>query len=159
MVIKRFLIRALDIKKDIEILNSIVKYEDEVFGDGSVGLWNIKPIAKYGKIYSLLYEQGGVEEIVSVVEIIRSFEPERAYIYGVFTVNKYGKQGHAKILLEHVLEFMKEMGITIVELTVQISNENAVRLYKKLGFEIIELLEDEYGDGNPRYLMRCIINK
>ena len=24
---------------------------------------------------------------------------------------------------------------------------------------IIEILEDEYGDGNPRYLMRCIINK
>ena len=51
---KRFLIRQLDVKKDEEILNSIVKYEDEVFGEAAIGMWNIKPMAKYGKIYALL---------------------------------------------------------------------------------------------------------
>ena len=156
---KRFLIRQLDVKKDEEILNSIVKYEDEVFGEAAIGMWNIKPMAKYGKIYALLFDENGKEDVVSVVEVLRSFDQEKAYLYGVFTVDKYGKQGYAKTLLEHVIEFLKELGISNIELTVEISNENANNLYKKLGFKIIEEIENEYGDGKPRYLMRYIYNK
>ena len=83
---KRFLIRQLDVKKDEEILNSIVKYEDEVFGEAAIGMWNIKPMAKYGKIYALLFDKNGKEDVVSVVEVLRSFDQlcRKKHIYTEF---------------------------------------------------------------------------
>ena len=156
---KRFLIRALDAEKDEKILESIVRYEDEIFGEGSIRAWTIQPFARYGRICALLLEEDGRGTRVSVVGVIRSFELEKAYIYGVFTVNKYGRQGYARTLLEHVLESLKDIGITLIELTVKVENKNADSLYRKLGFETAEILKDEYGDGYPRYLMRYTVRK
>ena len=33
--------------EDKQIIEEIVKYEEEVFGEGAIGIWNIKPFIKY----------------------------------------------------------------------------------------------------------------
>lgn len=50
------IIRELDSKnkEDEKILLEIVEHEDEVFGEGSIGKWNVKPFCKYGKIFAQL---------------------------------------------------------------------------------------------------------
>ena len=172
-----FYIRELNHSKDQKLFDEIVEHEDKVFGDGSVGKWNIKPFAKYGKVFAVLKKTGrccngesceedksgrnlskqgdtSTEELVSVIEVLRGFDMRTAYLYGVSTVPEYERQGHAGKLLAYVMDYLIRHDISTVELTVGIDNEAAKNLYKKAGFIIVEKLENEYGENIDRYLMR-----
>ena len=152
---KNYKIRILDAKKDSDLLFKIVEHENEVFGEATVGNWNIKPFAKYGKVFVMLSDDK--DELMSVIEVLSSFDRESAYVYGVSTVPKFQKNGYAKILLQFVMKTLKEMGIKKIELTVDMDNFNAKRIYEKLGFEIADNLDNEYGDNVERYLMRYLV--
>ena len=152
---KNYKIRILDAKKDSDLLFKIVEHENEVFGEATVGNWNIKPFAKYGKVFVMLSDDE--DELMSVIEVLSSFDRESAYVYGVSTVPKFQKNGYAKILLQFVMKTLKEMGIKKIELTVDMDNFTAKRIYEKLGFEIVDNLDNEYGDNVERYLMRYSI--
>lgn len=178
-----FYIRELSHDKDNKLFDEIVEHEDKVFGEGSVGKWNIKPFAKYGKVFTVLKKErnyftgenceengsGGKldvskednvkeefisEELISVIEVLRGFDMRTAYLYGVSTVPEYERQGHAGKLLAYVMDYLIRHDISTVELTVGIDNEAAKNLYKKAGFVIAEKLENEYGENIDRYLMR-----
>ena len=173
-----FYIRELSHDKDNKLFDEIVEHEDKVFGEGSVGKWNIKPFAKYGKVFAVLkkgknnytgencgenrddrkldgLEGDNVkEEFISVIEVLRGFDMSTAYLYGVSTVPEYERQGHAGKLLAYVMNYLMKHDISKVELTVGIDNEAAKNLYKKAGFVIAEKLENEYGENIDRYLMR-----
>ena len=152
---KNYKIRILDAKKDSDLLFKIVEHENEVFGEATVGNWNIKPFAKYGKVFVMLSDDE--DELMSVIEVLSSFDRESAYVYGVSTVPKFQKNGYAKILLQFVMKTLKEMGIKKIELTVDMGNFTAKRIYEKLGFEIADNLDNEYGDNVERYLMRYLV--
>ena len=178
-----FYIRELSHDKDNKLFDEIVEHEDKVFGEGSVGKWNIKPFAKYGKVFAVLKkgknnytgencgenrddrkldvskednvkEEFISEELISVIEVLRGFDMRTAYLYGVSTVPEYERQGHAGKLLAYVMDYLIRHDISTVELTVGIDNEAAKNLYKKTGFVIAEKLENEYGENIDRYLMR-----
>ena len=152
---KNYKIIILDAKKDSDLLFKIVEHENEVFGEATVGNWNIKPFAKYGKVFVMLSDDE--DELMSVIEVLSSFDRESAYVYGVSTVPKFQKNGYAKILLQFVMKTLKEMGIKKIELTVDMDNFTAKRIYEKLGFEIADNLDNEYGDNVERYLMRYLV--
>ena len=153
---KNYKIRILDAKKDSDLLFRIVKHENEVFGEATVGNWNIKPFTKYGKVFAMLSNDEN-EELMSVIEVLSSFDKEVAYVYGVSTVPKFERNGYARILLQYVMETLKEMGIRRIELTVDMDNFTAKRIYQELGFEIVGTLDNEYGDNVERYLMRYMV--
>mgnify|MGYP001008826953 CR=1 FL=1 len=96
------------------------------------------------------------EELISVIEVLSSFDRELAYIYGVSTVPKFEKKGYATALLRYVIQYLKKLEIKKIELTVDTDNFTAQKIYKKLNFEIVEDLENEYGDNIKRYLMRYV---
>ena len=151
---KNYKIKILDAKKDSDLLFKIVEHENEVFGEATVGNWNIKPFAKYGKVFAMLSDDN---ELMSVIEVLSSFDREIAYVYGVSTVPKFQKNGYARTLLQFVMETLKEMGIKKIELTVDMDNFTAKRIYEKLGFKIVDNLDNEYGDNVERYLMRYLV--
>lgn len=153
---KNYKIRVLDAKKDSDLLFRIVKHENEVFGEATVGNWNIKPFTKYGKVFAMLSNDEN-EELMSVIEVLSSFDKEVAYVYGVSTVPKFERNGYARILLQYVMETLKEIGIRRIELTVDMDNFTAKRIYEELGFEIVGTLDNEYGDNIERYLMRYMV--
>ena len=153
---KNYKIRILDAKKDSDLLFKIVEHENEVFGEATVGNWNIKPFTKYGKVFAML-SNDEKEELMSVIEVLSSFDRETAYIYGVSTVPKFERNGYAGILLQYAMETLKKMGIRKLELTVDTDNIVAKSIYEKMGFEIAETLDNEYGDNVKRYLMRCLV--
>lgn len=155
---KNYKIKILDAKKDSDLLFKIVEHENKVFGEATVGNWNIKPFAKYGKVFAMLSDdKDSKDELMSVIEVLSGFDREIAYVYGVSTVPKFQKNGYARILLQFVMETLKEMGIKKIELTVDMDNFTAKRIYEKLGFEIVDNLDNEYGDNVERYLMRYSI--
>lgn len=146
-------IKKLDPILDEDILYKIVEMEDLLFGEASIGNYNIKPMAKYGKVYVIL---NGVD-IVSVIEVMSSFDRELAYIYGVCTNVSYQNKGMANKLLFYVLEDLKKYGIKKVQLTVGINNIIAQKLYSKFNFRIKEKLKNEYRDGEERYLYESLL--
>lgn len=141
-------IKILDPIKDEDILYNIVEIEDIVFEGASIGNYNIKPMAKYGRVYAILEEK----EIISVIEVMSSFNRKLAYIYGLFTSPKYRKKGMAHKLLDFVLNDLKKENIEKVQLTTGINNKEANKLYEDFNFKIVELLENEYKDYTKRYL-------
>ncbi|WP_066899180.1 GNAT family N-acetyltransferase [Streptobacillus notomytis] len=146
--------KLLDPIKDENILYDIVKLEDIIFEGASIGNYNIKPMAKYGRVYALLK---GDKEIVSVIEVMSSFDREIAYIYGLFTNTEYQNQGMGHKILGSVLEELKKIGIKKVQLTTGINNIRANKLYLDFNFYVKELLEDEYRDGEKRYLYETLL--
>ena len=131
-------------------INDIAEYEELIFGDGGIGRWTIMPFVRYGKVYVLLEE----EEIVSVAEIMRTFDTKDAYIYGFFTKEKFSGKGYGSVLLEFVINEMEKAGIEALTLTVDPKNEKAVNLYLKHGFEKAGILAEEYGENEDRLYMR-----
>jgi ribosomal-protein-alanine N-acetyltransferase len=72
--------------------------------------------------------------------------------------NRRGR-GLGEILLLHMIDYGYQLGTSIVELEVHISNTPAFRLYVKHGFRIIQFLERYYSDTAHAYRMQLIMNK
>jgi len=61
--------------------------------------------------------------------------------------------GIASSLMQRTFEALKKYGASEVYLEVRVSNEPAIRLYRKLGFEPIRRLPAYYVDGEDAWLM------
>lgn len=67
----------------------------------------------------------------------------------------YRRQGIAYALVESLISLLKEKGVVFLCLEVRVSNESAINLYQKMGFEIAGKRPGYY--RNPRedaYIMR-----
>lgn len=147
-------IEELNVNKYSDLLFDIVKLEDIVFGEASIGNWNIKPMTKYGKVFAILSDN---DEIYSVIEVMPTFDRELAYIYGVFVSPDHQGNGYSRILLNYVLNELKNINIKRVELTTDKDNYKAYSLYTSIGFKIVKELENEYGNNKIVYMLRIEI--
>ena len=55
-------------------------------------------------------------------------------------------KGYAKILLEKILEIAKKENKERIRLEVRMSNERAIKIYRKFGFKMKGILKGYYGD-------------
>lgn len=139
---------------DLEMLNKIVEIEEEAFeGNGNVDLWILKALIRYGKVFIL--EEGG--EIISIVEYMQEFQKDSLFLYGISTRKKYRNHGHAREIMEQSEAYFKKLNYREIGLTVDPNNEIAMKLYKNLGYKVVEYQENEYGKGIHRYLMKKVI--
>ena len=142
-------------KIDLDYLKKIVELEEEAFeGNGGVDLWILKALIRYGKVFVI--EEN--DEIVSIVEYMQCFDKKEVFLYGICTRKKYRSQGHAKEIMRESEKELKNLGYKEIGLTVDPNNEIGINLYKKLGYEVTEYQENEYGEGVHRYLMKKVIN-
>lgn len=70
----------------------------------------------------------------------RIYDDGTAYIYGILTLGRFQKRGHALKMLKNLLSFLEEEGLKQAVLEVSSANIAALNLYKKLGFEVTERL-------------------
>lgn len=139
-------------KDDKKYIDEVLTLEEEVFGkNGGVDIWLLKPLIKYGKVLALLGENN---EIEGVAEFIRAFDSKEVYIYGIAIRKSARGKGRGSLFLELIKDYMRKYEISVISLTVGRENEAAVNLYKKCGFKEEAFLENEYGTGNDRILMK-----
>ena len=74
---------------------------------------------------------------------------EKIEINYIFIINEYRRKGIASNLIKYVIDNYDFENIT---LEVNVNNTNAINLYKKLGFKIINIRKCYY-DGVDGYLM------
>ncbi|MDO4265355.1 MAG: GNAT family N-acetyltransferase [Eubacteriales bacterium] len=70
----------------------------------------------------------------------------RCYLFGVLVYRRFRGQGRGTSLLKNVLGKLREDGFHTVYLEVSSANLPAVRLYRKLGFQITERIACYYKD-------------
>lgn len=136
-------------KKDV--IEKLVKIELEVFGDAGLNEWNMIPLVRHGLVFF-------IEEAAAVIgsaQFIRDWADCRlAYLVGISIDKGYQGRGYGTVLLQESIYCMAEEGIKRIELTVDPDNFAAISVYqRKLGFEIREKREDEYGPGINRLVL------
>lgn len=93
----------------------------------------------------LIYEKDN--KIVAFLDYSKMYEKlEINYIY---VIEEYRKQNIAYELIDYMI---KNNDFENITLEVNVNNENAIRLYKKHGFEIVSIRE-KYYNGIDGYLM------
>jgi len=79
--------------------------------------------------------------------------PKEARIL-IFVIDREHRgKGIGTEIMETFLERCKGKGIKRVRLEVKTTNKNAIELYKRFGFRIVDTLNKYYRDGNDGYLM------
>lgn len=71
--------------------------------------------------------------------------------FGICLAASFKGQGLGEALIARLTEIARNIGPSIVQLTVQKKNAGAVALYRKMGFRVIR--EQLRNDGEPEYFM------
>ena len=130
---------------NLEDLTSLYDIEREVFFNAPFAM------SKNSIKYHILKNEVFKIEIDGVIAgYILWLKRKRYYrLYSLAIANSFQNRGLAKKLMEYSFENLKDKDFS---LEVKVSNETAINLYKKYGFEIKKVLKDYYADCNG-YLM------
>jgi RimJ/RimL family protein N-acetyltransferase len=69
---------------------------------------------------------------------------ENKYWLGICILDTYHGKGHGNRMMEYIFNHEKITVLNDIYLTVDATNENAIKLYKKFNFSIVELTEKLY---------------
>jgi len=78
---------------------------------------------------------------------------KKGHVVSIAVLNEFRKQGIGKALVEESINGVKLKKCDEFYLEVRCSNNDAVRLYERLGFVIRQKLNTYYRDGEDAYLM------
>jgi len=88
---------------------------------------------------------------------IEQSNPRRAWMLSLAVRPKYRGVGLGERLVIQVLDALKQSEVAEVLLSVSPDNVKAIALYEKLGFTTLKIIEDFFGSGEHRKLMKKII--
>lgn len=80
-------------------------------------------------------EEGNFVAYINV-SIYKNIWSQCGYIEDIFVLKDYRNKGFATKLIKKFVSFLKKNNIHELELSVNVKNKNAIKLYNKLGFEI-----------------------
>ena len=83
----------------------------------------------------------------------------KGHVVSIAVLPEYRRQGVGKELVNQATRGMLEYDVKEAYLEVRITNESAVNLYKKLGFEVVRIINGYYYDGENAYVMACKLEK
>jgi len=92
--------------------------------------------------------------------IISQLDVEENNEFGhIITINvapKHRRQGTATKLLNEMEKLLKQKGINQCRLEVREDNKQAIKLYQKLGYQTVSILENYYGKKHGLYLKKSL---
>jgi GNAT superfamily N-acetyltransferase len=145
----RILIREFDRKRDVEAFRALnyCTFRDSIPPDEGM---NEAAFARhYDWLYNTLAPHDPKKSQVFVAEIGGAYaghcwlgsqtdfftRRRDPWIYDLSVVPEFRKQGVARALHEHVLQWLKKRGSNLIGLQVMAHNEEAARLYEQLGYK------------------------
>jgi len=78
---------------------------------------------------------------------------KKGHVVSIAVLEEYRKKGLGSAIVEEAIKGVKERRCDELYLEVRCSNNDAVRLYEKLGFFIKQRLKAYYRDGEDAFLM------
>ncbi|MFP3161083.1 MAG: ribosomal protein S18-alanine N-acetyltransferase [Vulcanisaeta sp.] len=108
--------------------------------------WLCRNCTKYSYIAFM-----GDKPVGYIISCIEGFS--RGHVISVGVLGEYRRRGIGSELMSRSICSMVNDGADYVILEVRVSNTPAITLYRKLGFEVRDLLRAYYSDGEDGYLM------
>jgi len=141
-----------------QFLRRLVDFGIDLFGDLGMDEWGLVPQIRHGNVFVLKEEDK--KSIVGLAILMRDWEDsEKVYLFDYAIAGNLQGQGLGYHFLKVILKNIEEQGFKRVGLTVDTENASAIKLYQeKIGFQILEMSEDEYGKTHNRYIMELEIN-
>ena len=78
---------------------------------------------------------------------------KKGHVVSVAVIDEHRRKGFGSALVDEAIKGVKTIRCSELYLEVRCSNNDAVRLYEKLGFSIIHRLKAYYRDGEDAYVM------
>lgn len=78
---------------------------------------------------------------------------KKGHVVSIAVMPEHRRRGVAEALMTTAMEGMRKYNARQCYLEVRVTNEAAVGLYKKLGFEISRTVRGYYADGEDAYVM------
>lgn len=130
-------------KKDISSINSLGLFLNDDFNE----LYDFNEIldSKYDKVFVCEKD----EMIIGFLHIVEL--DETVDIVNIVVDKNHRREGIATLLIDYMFDSISE-NIKLFTLEVNVQNDCAINLYKKFGFNIINIREKYYKD-NDAYLM------
>ncbi|MEM2896903.1 MAG: N-acetyltransferase [Candidatus Bathyarchaeia archaeon] len=83
----------------------------------------------------------------------------KGHIVSIAVLPEFRRKKIATELIDKVLKFLSEKKIDECFLEVRIANEPAIKLYRKLGFDVVRTVPMYYFDGTDAYVMARDLRK
>ena len=78
---------------------------------------------------------------------------KKGHVVSIAMLNEHRRKGFGSVLVNEAIKGVKTIHCSELYLEVRCSNNDAVRLYEKLGFSIIQRIKTYYRDGEDAYVM------
>ena len=78
---------------------------------------------------------------------------KKGHVVSIAVIDEYRRKGFGSVLVDEAMKGAKIRHCSELYLEVRCSNNDAVRLYEKLGFSIIQRLKAYYRDGEDAFVM------
>ncbi len=139
-------------------INRIYKIEKEVFKDNAFTKSLLNNLVNKS-LYFLKIVKGLLGKILGFIIIIKD-RADRANLVNLLIFPDYQRKGLGELLLSNVIKLIKlhhpEIGKIV--LNVKNSNQRAIKLYQKFGFQIKNELENYYESGDNSFSMELDLN-
>lgn len=126
----------------------IMEIEREAFSPRNP-VYDIYIYVTYGSDLLVADIGGKVVGYVAIMDIDR----ENSKIVSLAVKKEFRRRGIGTKLLSTAIERCKERNKRKILLEVRVSNYIAQKLYKKMGFRIVDVIPNYYQDGEDAYLM------
>lgn len=84
----------------------------------------------------------------------KKFIVKKGHVVSIAVLEGYRRMGIGEALMRAGIDSLRRnYNVDEIYLEVRVSNEPAIKLYEKLGFKKIKILEGYYSDGESAYLM------
>jgi len=117
-------------------------------------------LEKWGKAFYVAEVEGSIVGYVMTrveygTSILHPYKlTRRGHIVSIAVLPPYRRKGIGTSLLRHALHSLRyDYGCEEAYLEVRVSNEPAINMYKKLGFQIVKTIPLYYMDGEDAYVM------
>ncbi|AFZ71038.1 ribosomal-protein-alanine acetyltransferase [Caldisphaera lagunensis DSM 15908] len=98
------------------------------------------------------------DNIMSSLKNVFSESHKVGHVISIAVLPEYRKKGIGTALLKEAISRMKDnYNAESVYLEVRVSNNDAISLYKKMGFEEVRIIKEYYRDGEDAYVMVKIL--
>ena len=78
---------------------------------------------------------------------------KKGHIVSIAVIDEYRRKGFGSAIVDEAVKGVKSIQCSELYLEVRCSNNDAVKLYEKLGFSIMQRLKAYYRDGEDAYAM------
>ena len=140
---------------DETMLPEILRIQAEGF-DGKSEENLIKYSKKIRKIFYVIKNQDKIAGYcIYYLKPELSFKglKKKSVVYSIAIDKKLREKGCGRKLLEESIKEMRLNGIYSILLYVNVNNASAIKLYEKMGFQIIKTIEDVCGEEETCYTM------